>query len=305
VSLKVVIAETGVDLFFILSGYLIWTSAIRTLDKPGGLYTYFVHRVTRIAPLYYVALVAVLVATPLFIGSWKPEPTQEGIIRHIWFGQSFAPSVSREINPVLWTLTHEALFYLLVPVLFLMRSSLWALLPISLSIALAAQGGGGFGFISPFLQLFFLFAIGFTMANYQLVLDWKAAVISIVAVLALWDSDWHLLSPVCAFAIFACMTALPDLRSLRILFKPLSLLGIISYSLYVWHYVAGEIYGPQVITHYTPLFRIEWLYSAVFVAFVFALSTASYFLLEKPGMTHLRDLLLKLPDWSKQKTAKS
>jgi len=115
----------GVNLFFIVSGYLIWISASKTLPQPQGLTIYAVHRATRLMPLYYVNIFTALVLIPMIGSHFVPSFSIGSLLRHITFTQALLPPVSRDINPVLWTLTHEVIFYLIVPLLFLILRGRW------------------------------------------------------------------------------------------------------------------------------------------------------------------------------------
>ena len=67
------IGGTGVDLFFVLSGFLITRILLDTKCRPGCLKVFYVRRILRIFPLYYGFLVLIWLLVPLLrIGPWVP-----------------------------------------------------------------------------------------------------------------------------------------------------------------------------------------------------------------------------------------
>lgn len=97
----------GVDLFFVLSGFLIFTTLSR--NKPD-FRSYIAHRCSRILPAH-VAVLFIVVFPNILWGSF---------LGNILFMSSFFRS-NNMINPVAWTLGWEWLFYVLMFVIF--RSS--------------------------------------------------------------------------------------------------------------------------------------------------------------------------------------
>jgi peptidoglycan/LPS O-acetylase OafA/YrhL len=57
----------GVQLFFVLSGFLITGILIDNKDSPGSLFKFYVRRCLRIFPLYYLALTIIFLILPHFV----------------------------------------------------------------------------------------------------------------------------------------------------------------------------------------------------------------------------------------------
>jgi peptidoglycan/LPS O-acetylase OafA/YrhL len=99
--------QNGVMLFFGLSGYLLYRPfVIGDVD----LRRYAIHRVTRIAPAYLIALVGVsaLSGDPTF----HLQP-----LTYLSFQQNYDPDLWQGFFGVSWTLVIEVMFYLTLPVL--------------------------------------------------------------------------------------------------------------------------------------------------------------------------------------------
>ncbi|HEY7270504.1 MAG TPA: acyltransferase, partial [Dehalococcoidia bacterium] len=139
--------DLGVPLFFILSGFLLpqsWLRAIHTGAPRPSLRNYFKRRLFRIVPAYYVCLFLLLV---LFTPSLIPFDrvySNDGLkelLAHLTFTHFLFTDTmgSWNIDSPMWTLTHEATFYLLLPlvfVLFIGRRSLVSV-PAALVISVA------------------------------------------------------------------------------------------------------------------------------------------------------------------------
>lgn len=112
----------GVDLFFVLSGFLITTHICRRYGgrlTRAGVKDYLTRRVLRIVPAYYaVLLVAVLGLIPLY----HVDDAALGIriVYHMLFLQDYLPA---NIVVVFWSLGVEEKFYLLSP--FVLMAVFW------------------------------------------------------------------------------------------------------------------------------------------------------------------------------------
>ncbi|MFT5629687.1 MAG: peptidoglycan/LPS O-acetylase OafA/YrhL [Gammaproteobacteria bacterium] len=116
----------GVDLFLVLSGYLVTKVLARQFTEHGriNLTGYAKRRIRRVVPAYFFVLFLVVVGYfPFFQVSTDNLATRIGY--HILFLQDYFPS---DINVVFWSLGVEAKFYALVPLLALpvLRLKSWA-----------------------------------------------------------------------------------------------------------------------------------------------------------------------------------
>lgn len=115
----------GVDLFFVISGFLIVGILIDSRSKKGCLKTFYARRTLRIAPLYYVYLFVVFVLIVYLIGgssaydSFVKESGSPG-----WYCFYLTNiKVAKEAGGtppllrILWSLAIEEQFYLVVPFL--------------------------------------------------------------------------------------------------------------------------------------------------------------------------------------------
>jgi peptidoglycan/LPS O-acetylase OafA/YrhL len=124
----------GVDLFFVISGYVITGLILDSIARSGtlDLRAFYLSRIRRLVP----ALVAMLVFTTLFIGVYAPDTVRRFIadIPYVLSGSMNWALVSRQQDyfeaigrpPLLqhtWSLAVEAQFYLIWPLvlLFILR----------------------------------------------------------------------------------------------------------------------------------------------------------------------------------------
>lgn len=134
VELLASFGQLGVQLFFVLSAFLIFESLDRIEKKGGTLSEFFVHRFLRVAPLYYFAMAAFLiifgVAFPVFgLSQGVPATfTVENIIANALFVHGLFPSAGNAIVGGGWSIGTEMLFYVIAPALFALRHNRIALI---------------------------------------------------------------------------------------------------------------------------------------------------------------------------------
>jgi peptidoglycan/LPS O-acetylase OafA/YrhL len=130
--------QYGVFVFFLVSGYIVPAS----LERKGSVRSFWVSRLFRLYPLYLLALVSVFVLAQFGLGSLHGmgRHPATSVLNHV-FMLSNVLGGPNGIN-VIWTLSYEMAFYLLLTAAFVAgvhrRSGLWAL-----GFAAAAVAAGG------------------------------------------------------------------------------------------------------------------------------------------------------------------
>ena len=124
----------GVDLFFVLSGYLIAAKFIRQPVSLNLVKIFYRNRILRILPLYFAFVIFFLIA-------WYLLPAEKKILlyipsikqfwlHHFFLVQNwmyvFGPSESQMYNPLmhLWSIAIEEQFYLFFPLIIILVSKL-------------------------------------------------------------------------------------------------------------------------------------------------------------------------------------
>ncbi len=114
----------SVDLFFVLSGYLITDILIKTVHTKNYLGNFYARRVLRIFPLYYLSLVLFLVILPrvqsgLNLSYYVHNQAYIWTYLQNWLYVFKDPSPQNGLDH-LWTLAVEEQFYLLWPFMILL-----------------------------------------------------------------------------------------------------------------------------------------------------------------------------------------
>ena len=154
------VGAQGVQLFFVLSGYL----AAASLSRHPELLPYYQRRIRRILPLYWLVLVLrwlfdavrYLAAGASAAQLFGPGgPCGPGYLRYFVFLQMWLPSDNWMLwnnRNVLWTMSAFAFFYLLAPWLYRLCKRFWGALAL-LVVCLAVKGRIG-GLIESSLAAF-------------------------------------------------------------------------------------------------------------------------------------------------------
>lgn len=116
----------GVDLFFVLSGYLIGNILLRTKNSPYYLQTFFVRRLLRIIPNYYLLLVIIFIVfnssflqSNTFLSGNQSIPFWSYFFMIHNFFMGAQENMGNAALSVTWSIGIEEQFYVIFPFLLL------------------------------------------------------------------------------------------------------------------------------------------------------------------------------------------
>jgi peptidoglycan/LPS O-acetylase OafA/YrhL len=310
----------GVDIFFVISGYLITSIILKELVTTGSFsFKYFYERrIRRILPaLIFVMLVSFPFAWMYllpsdFIDFSKSILYSLGFSSNYYFwysGQSYGAE-SGFLKPFLhtWSLSLEEQYYILFPVVLLitfkyfrkylihililgfvislglaewtsrnyssasfyfLHTRMWELLAGSILAYFEIMGGGGEGearFKYKILNLILpsvgLFIIGYSILFFN---D------------KMFHPSFHTLSPIIGVCFIIWFSNKNELTTKILSTKLFVGIGLVSYSLYLWHYpVFAFVRGNQFFIEGNIINKI------IIVLVTFTLSIISYYSIEKP-----------------------
>ena len=274
---------SGVDLFFVISGFIMVVATDRGVS-PGA---FLVNRIIRVVPLYWCATL-LIVALSLAHVSFKGEVINlETVTKSLLFVPYESPTHPREIWPLLvpgWTLNYEMFFYALFA-LSLFVSSKWRLIGMGTVFACLVATGHIFGPFNGVASVYtdprlLEFLAGMVIAHLWLkgvVWHWGIGAAGIVAGFGLLAIDNH--AALIVGAVLVVWGSLSkEMREFD--FKPLFEIGNASYSIYLTH-----IFTLVIIRAVLPHGLLSILASMVICAMV---GYGVYRIVERPMTERLR-----------------
>src|SRR6202048_955471 len=297
----------GVDIFFVISGFLITGIIVHELDQQRfSLLAFYNRRIRRIFPALIVVLGATLVLGWLWMLPAAYAQLSADVVASAAFSANFALlwqsgyfDVESAKKPLLhlWSLGIEEQFYLFWPLVLLLA----ARLRLSILAAAAVIGVASFvlnvamigsirvaTFYLPFPRAWELLVGAVLVSGWSQInqtgaaSNWRAAVgLALIAVAAsvldttrAFPGGWAVL-PVGGAALllsapgaWICRTVLAS--------RPLVWIGLISYPLYLWHWPLLVFFG---IIKFGPLTLLE---RGLIVGLSFVLAWLTYRFVEKP-----------------------
>lgn len=132
----------GVDVFFVISGFIITLSAQRIWDQPHAVRRFLWRRFIRVAPLYYLFTTLMIVALVLVPGGAKDTQFDLGQIVSSYLFWPYERYDGR-LAPVLslgWTLNYEMFFYAIFACALVLPKRIGSLAVVGLIGVLSAVG---------------------------------------------------------------------------------------------------------------------------------------------------------------------
>ncbi|WP_460946631.1 acyltransferase family protein [Spirosoma daeguense] len=114
---------SGVELFFIISGFLIHLNFLQS-DKSFNITTFYSKRFWRIYPPYLLALLFFSISTPDAISYLRSGFGLIDFCLHALLTHNLTHRTFASINPSFWSLALEAQLYLLYPILLILRNKI-------------------------------------------------------------------------------------------------------------------------------------------------------------------------------------
>jgi len=125
----------GVELFFILSGFLITGILLNSKNSPNYFLTFYARRILRIFPLYYFVLSVSFIILPKFI---NVDSAGQSIINNQWWLWTYTSNLSHFFKDFswggslnfpsfghFWSLCVEEHFYIFWPLLIYLSNNKW------------------------------------------------------------------------------------------------------------------------------------------------------------------------------------
>lgn len=302
----------GVDVFFVISGFLMTAIIVKGLEGQNfSIWQFYMARIRRIAPALMV-LVAVLLVLGWF---WLPTPDYQSLGTqsayslaflsniHYWQSSGYFDAAAQEKWLLhTWSLGIEAQFYVLFPIYLMI---LWKIKPhiktlfwgLSFAFAASLAVSIGVSHLKPSAAFYLLPTRGWELAagglafligrevlalqRFAKPMFWLGIGLWLSAVFLLdssyaWPSGWGLL-PV----LGAVFIILANQSQAKLMVNPIAQwVGQRSYSLYLWHW-------PLVVALYFAGLQNDWLWVSGAIVLSLVLAHLSYHLVEVPTRSYL------------------
>ena len=288
----------SVGFFFVLSGFVL-TIAHKKLNTG----VFYLKRILRIGPAYFAALLLMLAVV---LWSYPPDSDlPQQFISSALFVQSFIPKYTLELNSPAWSVSDEMFFYLLFPLLFLLRNRRRLILWLTIVAYIVSQC----------IHLYYapkIWALTGSGLYFNPLIHLNQFLIGVTGGLYFKDHKRLFAGKYLAYAVFALIIVLIMIRPEQISYndgliaplflllilalaardkwlidnKPLVFLGEISFGIYIYQKPVFKCIEKLNSTHWhisaAPLFYLSLLA-------LLCVSVLSYYFLEKKALLLLKE----------------
>ncbi len=291
-----IFGQSGVTLFFVLSGFLITRILISTKKAPHFFKNFYIRRTLRIFPLYYFFLLLTYYIIPAFLNTQSPKFSQQ--VYYFTYLQNFAQTFHWDAKGPehFWSLAVEEHFYLFWPLIVFFFSNK-SLLKIIIGIVVGAMGLRIFMVNEGYEVFYFTFtrfdslAIGALLAlieqknrftdkrlKYFFLLSLLALGLPTIIMWGYFSGEsnnyiqvfkYLLLSGIC-FAVIGWILSVNEYHLINKILKNkfFSYTGKISYGLYVYHplayFLCKKYFNPEnTILYFVECVALTYIISAI------------------------------------------
>jgi exopolysaccharide production protein ExoZ len=295
----------GVDLFFVISGFVMVYSSEGLFGRPRASLTFLLRRLARIVPLYWV-LTSIMLAYVFARGFGPSDASPTLALASYFFIPYWRPS--GEIDPLYeigWTLNYEMFFYVVFAVALVARREIAVAIvgavlgAFVLASSLNAHFPSQIAYLANPRILEFVFGMGIAMLYCAGVRTSPAVSLTLVVAAIVeatrWDDlprwiGWGVpaLQIVAAFALVDRAVAFP---------RFFERLGDASYALYLTHPAVISVARALSQKGYLAPAFAPWFYLVTYAAICVGTSLVVHRLLEKPMTGALRHAPSNFTSW--------
>jgi peptidoglycan/LPS O-acetylase OafA/YrhL len=282
--------QNGVHVFFLISGFIIVFSLLKSNYKPGMFFSFLLKRSARIDPPYYVTILLIFVLfkaltyIPGFKGSAVTFIPGE-FLAHIFYYVPFTNYTYYSV--VFWTLSVEFQFYTFIGILYFLSKNKYYKIAFLVLFSLSSL----VPFSNPHDLVFTyapIFSLGISLVTFyqnrdRLNLVLPALLLGLIAFK--FGIPIFILMLVSSAAIFYFNQTI----------KPLAFLGTISYSLYLTHSLTIIVFLGIAKKIHINVDRFPFFWLAIEVILAIFMAYIFYLLVEKPALRLSKRIFYKKP----------
>jgi exopolysaccharide production protein ExoZ len=298
------VAGACIDIFFVLSGFLMVYSTERLFGQPGAMRIYFVRRAGRIIPMYWAATTVVLVYMIVHYGGVANAIGGAPGIDYIICSYLFIPyghDWGAPLHGVGWSLVSEVFFYVLFGLLVMWSRRTVVLAVSAFFIAIVAIGQIFPALPNPFhywthplileivcgMAIALAYRNGFRLAPRHVYLVVAAG---LAVLFWSWRQEQFFLADSVARVFIWGLPAVAIVGALALAREPMrrtpvsrlfAFFGAAGYSLYLFH-TLGLGLPTMLLGRWIDLAHLPWLHFALLLVCVSVPGLVLYRLVEKP-----------------------